>query len=123
MPKSSKSVSKLANVLKKSTKNVSGSFMRSKLILYVLLVLSILNVLFYLSKDKMNCLFMFIGVATLTYFFTKNMKIVLGVPLIVSSLYSCSVLVKEGIDETLENTKNKKRKQRKRRICIKNQTI
>lgn len=52
MPKSSKSVSKLANVLKKSTKNVSGSFMRSKLILYVLLVLSILNVLFYLSKDK-----------------------------------------------------------------------
>lgn len=112
MPRGSHSASKAANVLKKSIKNVSGSFMKSKLVLYLLLVLSILNVLFYLSQNNMHCLFMFIGVATLTYFFTKNMKFVLGVPLVVSSLLSCSILVKEGIDETLDKKKKKKRKKK-----------
>jgi len=88
--------------------------MKSKLVLYALLVLSILNVLYYLSNDKMHCLFMFISVATLTYFFTKNMKFVLGVPLLVSTIYSCSILVKEGIDQTLENNDKKKKKKKKK---------
>jgi len=68
----------------------------------MILILSILNILHVLVNNDIPCLCMFIVTATATYYFTKNMKIVLGIPLVLSSFYSCSMFVKEG----LENNKN-----------------
>lgn len=79
--------------------SMSKSVWRSKLLMYTLLLLSILNVLYYLTNNHMQCLFTFLGIATVCYFFTKDVKIVLGVPLIFLSLYSCSVLVKETFED------------------------
>lgn len=88
---------------KKSFQNnllsMSKSVWRSKLVMYVLFVLSILNVLYYLTNNHMQCLFTFLGIATACYFFTKDVKVILGVPLVVLSLYSCSILVKETFED------------------------
>lgn len=110
-----KSSSRKSRTSKSIVSSVYKSFMKSKMVLYMILVLAILNVLHLLSNNDLPCLGMFIVAAGVTYYFTKNMKLVLGVPLVLSSVYSCSMFVKEGLEnkkDDEEETEEKKEKEK-----------
>lgn len=107
MPKR-KSSKKSIQSIQNSILSMSKSVWRSKLLMYALLLISILNVLYYLTNNRMQCLFTFLGIATVCYFFTKDVKIILGVPLIMLSLYVWSGLATEAFeDKTSDKTEDK----------------
>jgi len=62
----------------------------NKIVLYIVSVVSILNVLGYLFYGNMNAVLYFAILAGLVYYFSKNMIIVLLVPLILVNLWAGS---------------------------------
>ena len=78
--KASKSVKKVLRSLEKS------SLLKSRVVLFVTLLISIVVVLMYISKRNWNALITLIAVGVLTNYFTKNMIITMGVPVLVSLL-------------------------------------
>ena len=72
------------------------SLLKNKMVLNVIFVIAVLNVLGYLAMGNFEAVTLFILVGGLTYFFSKNMIIVLGVPLIVANLYGMRFRSFEG---------------------------
>ena len=77
-----------------------SKFLTNKLVLNVVLVLAILNIAGYMVMGYFNNVLLFIIVAILVRYFSKNMIIVLGIPLLFVNLLS---LNKNGTFEGLEN--------------------
>ena len=86
--------------LPKMPKSVS-KMLESKYVLYVVLFLAATNLLGYMMVGRFTSVIFFILVGYLTYNFTKNMIIVLMVPLILTS-----VLVLGGTKEGFEESKD-----------------
>ena len=76
-----------------------SKFLTNKLVLNIVSVLAFFNVIGYLVMGKINSTLIFIIIAVLVRYFSKNMIIVLGIPLILVNLLS----VNGGITEGLEN--------------------
>lgn len=89
---------------KKSRKSSSAvsvqSLLKNKWILYVMLIVSVARSVQLLYINDIQTLTLFIGVAVLTYFFTKNMILILGTGLIVSSICKST---KEGMENNNNN--------------------
>ena len=78
MAKSRKSSSRKSNKSNKSVK----TFLHSKLVLYLSLILFIFNILAFLFFKDMQSLFLLLIVLCITYMFDQNMILVLMVPML-----------------------------------------
>ena len=101
--------------LGKRTQNMFGKLMQNKYVLYLLLFLSITNVIGYMTIGDYNSVLVFVGLALITSYFTKNLIIVFLV-----ALAGCSVLVTGNV--VSEGMRNKKKgKKKKMRESLKKQ--
>jgi len=74
------------------------SLLKNKMVLNVIFVIAVLNILGYLAMGNFEAVTLFILVGGLTYFFSKNMIIVLGIPLIIANLYGIRFRSFEGME-------------------------
>jgi hypothetical protein len=81
-----------------------SKFLTNKWVLNIVAILAFLNVLGYIVLGNLNSAIFFIIVAVLIRYFSKNMIIVLGVPLILVNLLSLKGSFTEGLEN---NTTNK----------------
>ena len=82
-----------------------NNFLTNKLVLNVVSFIALLNVIGYAVMGKFNNVLFFIVLAILVKYFSKNMIIILGVPLIAVNLLS---LKSGSVFEGLENKDDKK---------------
>ena len=82
--------------------------LENKYVLYFVLFLAVSNLLGYMVVGNMNAVILFILIGGLMTFFSKNMIIVLSVPLVLTSVLLVGNRVSEGFtDEDKENAKDK----------------
>ena len=95
--------------LGKKTQKTFGKLMQNKYVLYLLLFLSITNVIGYMTIGDYNSVLVFVGLAVITSYFTKNLIVVFLVALV-----GCSVLVTGNvIHEGMKGKRKKKKKKMK----------
>lgn len=81
-----------------SNKGISKSWLYCRWVLYLLFVLAIGNIYYLLLNNDLFTLAIFILVAFLTTFFSKNMVVILCISLVISTiLKSVQVKEKEGL--------------------------
>jgi hypothetical protein len=88
--------------LKKLTEN--------KFILYLILFLAITNISGYLAMRDYTSVIVFICIAVINTYFTKNMIINLGITLLITNLFFAGNQIKEGMKNKKDNKKNNKNK-------------
>ena len=81
-----------------------SKFLTNKLVLNIVATLAFLNVLGYIVLGNLNSVIFFIIVAVLIRYFSKNMIIVLGIPLILVNLLSLKGDFTEGLENNTTNT-------------------
>ena len=81
-----------------------SKFLTNKWVLKIVSFLALFNVIGYAVIGKINAVLYFVVFAVLVRYFSKNMTIVLGVPLIIVNLLA----VKGNILEGMENSSNSK---------------
>jgi hypothetical protein len=99
-------------------KSALKSFLTNKWVLNIVALIALLNVIGYLTIGNFDAVVYFIIIAVLTRYFSKNMIIVLGVPIIFVSLLISKNVISEGMenksdesntsDESKTNDANKK---------------
>ena len=97
----------------KVDKSLFKKAVNNKIILYIVAFIALLDVLGYLMRQEFSAILLFYLVATITFYYTKNMTIVLGSALIITTLthvLKYSVNVREGFKEgkTSETSKTSK---------------
>ena len=80
------------------------NILRNKMVLNVVTILSLINVIGHIIMGNLDAALYFIILASLIVYFTKNMVIVLGVPLILVNLF---MLKNSVFVEGMENAKTK----------------
>ena len=75
-----------------------SKMLENKYVLYFVLVVTLINLLGYMMLGNFNAIIFFILVAFLTSNFSKNMIVVLSIPLILTSVFMVGKAVKEGFD-------------------------
>lgn len=75
-----------------------SKFLTNKWVLNIVAILAFLNVLGYIVLGNLNSAIFFIIVAVLVRYFSKNMIIVLGIPLILVNLLSLNGNLTEGLE-------------------------
>ena len=93
---------------RRSLNSSVNKFVTNKYVLYFVFFLAITNVLGYIMANNLNATILFILSALVTYNFTKNMVIVLGIALIVTNTFTVGNVVKEGFREGITNAKETK---------------
>ena len=69
-----------------------SKILTNKWVLNIVALLALLNVIGYMVMGNFNHVLFFILLAVLVRYFSKNMVIVLGVPLVVVNLFSFCIL-------------------------------
>ena len=72
--------------MKSFNKNIN-KFFQNKIVLYILLGISVLNLLGYLAKNNLLAIIMFIVIGYSCTFFTKNMSYILLIPLLLTNFF------------------------------------
>ena len=91
--------------------NIS-KILSSSILLRVIFVLSFFNIIGYLVYGNFNAIIFFLLVAGLVKYFSRNMILILGIPLFVVNLFVMGKSVKEGMENstssnnTLNNNSN-----------------
>ncbi len=91
-------------------KSSLSEFLTNKWVLNIVAVLSILNIIGYISIGNLNAVLFYIIFAVLIRYFSKNMTIVLGVPLIIINLFSFKGTMIEGMDNKDDDANNDDKK-------------
>ena len=81
------------------------NLLENKYVLYFVLFLAVSNLLGYIMMGNMKPVFAFILIAYLVSRFSKNMILILGVPLFVVNLFVLGKKTKEGMDNN-DSTKD-----------------
>jgi hypothetical protein len=79
------------------------NMLENKYVLYFVLFLAVSNILGYMVMGNLTSVIFFILVAYLASCFSKNMIIILSVPLIFTSVLMVGAKVKEGFDSTTQS--------------------
>jgi len=95
--------------------NFKSEFLTNKWVLNIVVVLSILNIIGYISLGNLNAVLFYILFAVLIRYFSKNMTIVLGVPLIIINLFYFKGTMIEGMDNKDDVTNDDKKKDNKKK--------
>jgi hypothetical protein len=83
-------------------KNVS-KMLENKYVLYFVFILAIINLFGYMITGNFNSIIFFVLVGFLTTFFSKNMILILTVPLVLTSVLMVGKTVKESFENASEN--------------------
>jgi len=87
----------------------------SKIVLYIVALLSLITLIGHVMMGSINYAIIFILIGFIMTFFSRNMVVVLVVPLIITGLINGGYAVKEGLDnmksDTLGSANSKKSKQ------------
>jgi hypothetical protein len=107
--------------------NFKSEFLTNKWVLNIVVVLSILNIIGYISLGNLNAVLFYILFAVLIRYFSKNMTIVLGVPLIIINLFYFKGTMIEGMDnkddeKRADMTKDDEKKDNKKETDTSNTT-
>ena len=86
-------------------KAVLNKFLTNKWVLNIVCVIAILNIIGYAALGKYNEIVYFVLFAVLIRFFSKNMIIVLGIPVILVSLLASKQIISEGMKNNTEEQK------------------
>ncbi len=78
-------------------KNLS-KILENKYVLYFVFILAIINLFGYMVTGNFNSIVFFVLVAFLTRFFSKNMIIILTIPLVLTSVLMVGKTVKESFE-------------------------
>lgn len=78
-------------------KNVS-KILENKYVLYFVFILAIINLFGYMVTGNINSIIFFVLVAFLTRYFSKNMIIILTIPLVLTSVFMVGKKVKESFE-------------------------
>ena len=81
-----------------------SKFLTNKWVLNIVAILTFLNVIGYIVLGNLNSAIFFIIVAVLVRYFSKNMIIVLGIPLILVNLLSLKGDFTEGLENNTTST-------------------
>jgi hypothetical protein len=98
-----------------------SKMLENKYVLFFVLFLTLINLLGYMMLGNLNAIIFFILVAFLTANFSKNMIVVLSIPLILTSVFMVGKVVKEGFEEMKSN--NDKMKEIDRQIKDKQEKL
>ena len=82
-----------------------AKFLTNKWVLNIVSFLALFNVIGYAIMGNVNCVVMFIVISALISYFSKNMTIVLGVPLLLVNLFVLGKNKREGLENN--STKEK----------------
>jgi len=86
-----------------------SKILTNKLVLNIVSIIALLNVIGYMVMGNLNNVVMFLIIAVLVRYFSKNMIIVLGVPLVLVNLMSL-----KGFANTVEGMDTKKKPEPKK---------
>jgi len=78
----------------------------NKYVLYIVAFLALINVLGYLMAGNVNIAILFVLIGYIMTFFSKNMVVVLLVPLILVSLFISGKIIKEGFSAAADLAKD-----------------
>jgi len=84
-----------------------SNFLTNKWVLNIVAILALLNVIGYAVIGNLNAVVYFIVFAVLVRYFSKNMTIVLGIPLIIVNLFAIKGNILEGMDNNNNNNSEK----------------
>jgi hypothetical protein len=87
-----------------------SKFLTNKWVLNIVSILAIFNVISYAIMGNLNAVIIFVVIGILVRYFSKNMTIVLGVPLILVNLISSVGKIKEGMENSSEATDDNSKK-------------
>ena len=108
-------------------KHAVSKILTSKTTLHIISALSLLNIIGYLVLGNINNVLYFIVIAGLTLYFSKNMIIVLGIPLVIVNLIHLKKS-REGMENKKQPqpetkpTQPSKQQPKKKQFRSKNQT-
>ena len=85
-------------------KSQVSKFLTNRWVLNIVAVLALFNVIGYTVIGNINLVLYFIVIAVLIRYFSKNMTIVLGVPLIIVNLFSLKGNMLEGMENSSTTT-------------------
>ena len=89
-------------------KTALSKFLTNKLVLNIISLIALFNVLGYMVMGYFNIVILFIAIAILVRYFSKNMIVVLGIPLILINLLSLGKSVSfEGFETKDDKDKTK----------------
>lgn len=97
-------------------KSALSKFLTNKWVLNIVALLALLNVIGYMVLGNLNSAIFFVIIAVLVRYFSKNMIIVLGIPLILVNLLSINGNMIEGLEnnsntgETVSNNNDEAKK-------------
>jgi len=74
-----------------------SNILKNRWALNIVSFLSLVSIIWFLLTDNFNAIAYFIVLGLLVYYFSKNMIIVLGIPLIFVNLFSQASNIKEGL--------------------------
>ena len=100
-------------------KNVD-KVMKNKNVMYVLLVVSILNVLNYLANKQFESTIFFCAVGFLTAYFSKNMSVVMSAAILGTLVFRQSNVSREGLEDNgdeKENGEEGKDEKKEEEVC------
>jgi hypothetical protein len=84
-----------------------SKFLTNKWVLNIIAVLALFNVIGYAVLGNLNAVIIFIIIGVLVRYFSKNMTIVLGIPLIIVNLLVTQGTMKEGMENSSSKNTNK----------------
>lgn len=90
-----------------------SKFLTNKWVLNIVAFLALLNVIGYLVMGNLNLVLYFIVFAVLIRCFSKNMTIILGVPLIIVNLLAIKENMVEGMESRTSKPENEETEQEK----------
>ena len=79
----------------------------NKYVLYVVAFLALFNLLGYVMVGKLNTAILFVALGFIATFFSRNMVVVLLVPLLLVSFFSVGKAIKEGFSDSKDDSKEK----------------
>jgi hypothetical protein len=85
--------------------NIS-KILSSSILLRTVFILSLFNIIGYLVYGNFNAIIFFVLVAGLVKYFSRNMILILGIPLFVVNLFVMGKSVKEGMENSNSNSSN-----------------
>jgi len=97
-----------------------SKILTNKWVLNIIALISFLNVIGYAIIGNFNSVIYFIVIAVLVRYFSKNMTIVLGVPLIIVNLFSLKENMKEGMENNTTTQTQSDKEQDKINNLVKN---
>jgi multisubunit Na+/H+ antiporter MnhG subunit len=71
---------------------------KNKYVLYIVAILSLIQLIYFLSRGSLGTIFLFIVLAIAMFQVSRNMTVVLAVPLILVNVFLTTRVIKEGLE-------------------------